>query len=58
MLEDIEGAIKNWQSRDKGSIRHTSHRIKVNKNKHTAKNNKKKKEMSNTDYTENGTHEG
>jgi hypothetical protein len=43
MLEDIEDAIKNWQSRDKGSIRHTSHRIKVSKNKHTAKNKKKEK---------------
>jgi hypothetical protein len=33
MLEKTEGAIKNGQSRDTGSIGHTRHITKVNKKK-------------------------
>jgi hypothetical protein len=48
MLEKIEEAIENGQSRETGNIRHTRHRTKTNKTQ-----TKKIKKMSNTNPTKN-----
>jgi hypothetical protein len=59
MLEKTEGAIKNGQSRDTGSIGHTRHITKVNKKKTQQQHKKqaithqKTKKRSNTDPIKN-----